>query len=308
MTDQRLARQIRNGRIDILIDLSLHTAGNRLLTFARKPAPVQISYLGYCGSSGVPTIDYWIGDDAVARDATAYAGERALSLGESFCCYRPPNDAPEPGDPPIQSNQFVTFGSFNTLAKITDDTIKAWAEIMRRLPEAHLVIHAKGAGEPSVARRLKEMLDRDRVQLIGQQPFERHLQIVRGVDIALDTFPFNGHTTTCHALWMGVPIVSRSGRVPTSRAGASLLRNVGLPDLTTDSYADYIERAIALAHDCDRLGAIRHPIIAAREDAILRTDERNNRYPRARTDVPARMEFVVRVVVRRYLRRLRCHR
>jgi protein O-GlcNAc transferase len=143
------------------------------------------------------------------------------------------------------------------LPKITDQMLGAWNMILDRLPRARLVIHARAAGEASVRSRLEGSLDPSRFTLIGQQSFARHLQTISSVDIGLDAYPFNGHTTTSHALWMGVPIITRSGSVPTSRVGASLMASVDLPELSTSSFEDYVGRAVELAQDLDGLVAIR---------------------------------------------------
>ncbi len=259
MSDKDVVSQIRRDEIDILIDLAGHTRGNRLLVFAYKPAPVQISYLGYPNTTGLSTIDYRITDalaDLVGK-ADELHTEKLIRMSRSFLCYIPPE-----GTPPVQkknSNSEITFGSFNNRPKISSDVIRLWADVLNRVPNSSLVLKAKQLSDSGVQEDLLKIfatngIDSDRIKFYGwvESSFN-HFELYNQIDIALDTFPYNGTTTTCEALWMGTPVVTLSGASHAGRVGVSLLTNVGLGDLIAESEEDYIEKAVALAKDTARL-------------------------------------------------------
>jgi predicted O-linked N-acetylglucosamine transferase (SPINDLY family) len=260
LDDERAAALIREDRIDVLVDLGGHT-NSRLLLFARRPAPAQATWIGYPNTTGLRQIDYRI-TDAIADppgEADALHTEKLLRLPDGFLCYRPPDEAPatDRADGP------VTFASFNNFSKVTPRAIDAWAEILRQVPQARLMLKAKGLNEPVMQERARESfvsrgIDAQRVEVSRQQPSRReHFEQYRSVDVALDTFPYNGTTTTCDALWMGVPVVSLAGRTHVSRVGASLLARVGLNELVAGSVDAYVGAAVELARDSTRLHALR---------------------------------------------------
>lgn len=262
--DEQAAERIRADGIDILIDLAGHTAGNRLLVFARKPAPVQVSYLGYPGSTGVSAIDYRLSD----RFADPADSTDVYRLPRTNWCFRETGDSPSVQPPPVIHNGRVTFGSFNILPKVSDSMLRLWSSILREVPGAHLLLKATAFAATSARERITQALsdqgiDAARLDLRGFAPSHaEHLSVYGQVDIALDTFPYHGTTTTCDALWMGVPVVTLAGQTHASRVGVSLLSNVGLPELIASSPQEYVRIAVELASDVNRLAALRREMRA----------------------------------------------
>jgi protein O-GlcNAc transferase len=260
MSDEALAERIRSDRIDILVDLAGHTAKNRLPVFASKPAPVQVTWLGYPNTTGLTAIDYRLVDAVTDPEAqgNAFSSETLLRLPGGFLCYGAPDDAPVPATPPGLPSGAVTFGSFNNPSKLSEATIDAWARLLARLPSARLLLKGKPFActvtRASFLERLRLCgIAKERVELVGWLPDQSHLALYNRVDIALDPFPYNGTTTTCEALWMGVPVVTLRGDRHAGRVGASLLTQIGLTDLIADSVEAYVETALALAGDPARL-------------------------------------------------------
>lgn len=264
-SDDAMAEQIRADGIDILVDLAGHTVGGRPLVFARKPAPVQATWIGYPNTTGLPSVDYRLTDEIAdpSGPIDALYVEKLVRLEQGFLCYRPPDSAPPPGPPPSSGSGHVTFGSFNTLPKVTDPTIALWARILHALPGSRLMLKAFGLAASSARARVMEAfarhsVDPARVSLLPPEiAVERHLARYSEIDIALDTLPYNGTTTTCEALWMGVPVVTLAGATHVARVGASLLSAAGLPELVARTPDDYVSKAVALAADPDRLRSLR---------------------------------------------------
>lgn len=268
VADASLAERIARDQIDILVDLAGHTAGNRLIVFARKPAPIQISWLGYPNTTGLSAMDYRLVDAVTdpSAEADRWASEELIRLENGFLCFEPPADAPLPCAPPCCASGTVTFGSFNNPAKLSPETLRVWAELLARVAGSRLLL--KGAGFAEEASR-EEFLSRfaecggdpQRVTLCGfLEGFVDHLGAYQCVDIALDPFPYNGTTTTCEALWMGVPTVTLLGSRHASRVGASLLTQIGLLQLIAPTVDAYVDTAAALAADPDRLAALRQTL------------------------------------------------
>jgi protein O-GlcNAc transferase len=267
MSDETLAEHIRRDRIDILVDLVGHTAKNRLAVFATRPAPVQVTWLGYPNTTGLTAIDYRLVDAVTDPDAQddALSSETLVRLPGGFLCYGAPDDAPRPAGPPHLSGGAVTFGSFNSPSKLSAVTLDAWARLLARLPEARLLLKGKPFAcavtrASFLERLLRRGVTKERVELVAWLPDQSHLALYNRVDIALDPFPYNGATTTCEALWMGVPVVALRGDRHVGRVGASLLTQVGLIDLVADSVEDYVEIATALAGDPARLADLRQSL------------------------------------------------
>src|SRR5262245_5556893 len=268
LSDQRLAERIRCDGIDILVDVAGHTAGNRLLVFARKPAPVQVTWLGYPNTTGLKAIDYRLVDAVTdpAGEADVWASETLVRLEDGFLCYGGLRDGPEPTPPPCLKTGVVTFGSFNNPAKVSTATFDAWAKLLSRLPQARLILKgisfADAATRALFFARLGERgVAADRIELVTWLPgATEHLALYHRVDIALDPFPFNGTTTTCEALWMGVPVITLRGHRHAGRVGASLLTQIGLTDLIANSIEEYVEIAVALAGNSGRLDDLRHAL------------------------------------------------
>ncbi len=265
MTDADLATAVREDRIDILVDLAGHTGGNRLLAFARRPAPVQLSWLGYPNTTGTEAIDARL-TDAIADPpgpSDALHSETLVRLPNGFLCYAPTADAPAIGAPPARSTGHVTFGSFNALAKITPAVVAAWARILLGVPGSRLVIKSGPLADAATRARYLEMLaaagvDAGRVDLRAWiDARSGHLGAYANIDIGLDPFPYNGTTTTCEALWMGVPVVTLAGDRHAGRVGASLLTRIGLAELVADTTDGYVETAVHFAGDLDGLPARR---------------------------------------------------
>lgn len=263
--DEQVAALMRGDGIDILVDLAGHTANNRLLVFARKPAPIQISYIGYATTTGLSAMDYritdaWTDPPGVTDD---HASETLVRLPHGFLCYTPtPEQIPVSSLPAAAAGR-ITFGSFNNLAKIKPQTIEAWSAILKAVPDSRLLLKNKSFKDGATCDHYLRKFDDhgvnpQRIELLPQViPVKDHLSTYHRVDIALDTFPYNGTTTTCEAIWMGVPVVTLTGKVHAARVGYSLLSRAGLPDYIADSVDQYIRIAVDLAGDIGRLAELR---------------------------------------------------
>ncbi len=262
MSDEAAARLVCDDRIDILIDLSGHTARNRLLMFARKPAPVQIAYVGYLNTTGLRAMDFRISDNRADPPGTSDAlhTEKILRMPATQWCYRPPADAPELSPPPVLQRGFATFGSLHRLTKVNRGVIELWARLLARQPGSELLIAGVPAG--STRQRICGQfasfgISAGRLHLFDRINFDDYMRLYEKIDIGLDAFPYNGATTTCESLWMGVPVVTLSGRYAAARSGASLLASVGLSDLVADTAEQFIEIAGNLAGNPGRLAELR---------------------------------------------------
>jgi protein O-GlcNAc transferase len=261
LSQERFAELVRADQIDILVDLSMHARTGRMMAFARKPAPVQVSYLAYCSTSGLDTMDYRLSDpylDPPGEDESVYF-ERTIRLPRSYWCYAGPAIAPPVGALPAATNGFVTFGCLNTYAKVTRPTLKTWARILREVPRSRLIIHSLEGIHRQHARHLfaAEGIDPDRLEFIAYMTGADYFAKYNQIDIALDPFPYAGGTTTCDALWMGVPVVSLTGKTAVSRGGLSILSNLGMREWVTDDPERYVAIAAGLARDPARLSQIR---------------------------------------------------
>lgn len=263
MSADAAAELIRGDTIDILIDLSGYTDGARLDIFARRAAPVQVGWLGYSGTTGVPAMDYILADRWVAPDGSdGEFSETPWRLPDSYLCFGTP-DYPAPAQLPASRNGRITFGSFNNIGKVGPRTVQTWLELLRAVPNSHLIIKSSKGG---LQGRLDELrsafaaggIDPARLQFIDRvTDFAAHLALYGEVDIALDPFPYNGTTTTCEALYMGVPVLTMCGDGFVSRVGESLIQGVGLPDWIAEDGADYVARAARMASDVDGLADLR---------------------------------------------------
>jgi predicted O-linked N-acetylglucosamine transferase (SPINDLY family) len=261
-SDVQLAECVRADGIDILVDLAMHTEDNRLPTFARKPAPVQVSWLAYPGSTGVGTIDYRFTDahlDPPGGEQSAALGGEPVLLPDAWCCYAPLLDFPPVGPLPALQEKAVTFGSFNQFGKIHRGLLLAWVELLRAVSDSRLLLVCPpGEAQERTGAFFEEQgIARTRVELIPPGPWPDYVRSIGRVDIALDSHPCNGLTTTCHQLWMGVPVVTWAGATAVSRAGSSLLHAVGLPELIAHSREEYLHLAAQLARDLPRLETLR---------------------------------------------------
>jgi len=265
-SDEEMARQIREDAIDILVDLAGHIGGNRLLVFARKPAPLEFTYLGYQNTTGMSAMDYRL-TDAIADPpgSDEFYSEKLLRLPTSFFCYQPPDRAPEVNALPALERGYVTFASLNHLSKLTDAALVAWASLLREVPRSRLLLlgYTPGVLETRLRNIFAEQgVDPERLQVINKRPRFAYLELHHGIDLALDTFPFNGHTTICDALWMGVPSVVLQGDRYAARFGSTALVNLALEDLIAKNVGEYVAIAAGLARDLPRLAALRRELRA----------------------------------------------
>jgi protein O-GlcNAc transferase len=259
--DAALAKIIHEDRIDILVDLTLHMAGNRLLVFARKPAPVQITWLGYCASTGLETMDYRLSDpylDPPEIDLSLYS-EQTLRLPETWWCYACAGPTPEPAPPPSDRAGHITFGCLNNFAKVSPGSLDLWAEILTAIPRSRMIIHSyPGSHLDAVRERFAAAgVSPDRLEFVPKLSWSEYVQTYGRIDIALDPFPYGGGITTCDALWMGVPLVTLAGQTPVGRGGRSILSNLGLAELAARRPRQYMQTAVTLAESPSRLSELR---------------------------------------------------
>jgi protein O-GlcNAc transferase len=264
LTDEQAAALICEDRIDILVDLAGHTADHRLLIFARKPAPVQVTWLGYCDTTGLDAIDYFFTDAHVDPPGTGdrFYTEKLIRLPDTFACFRPLEDAPPINALPALQRGHVTFASFHNLAKLSHPLLESWAQILTRVPGAHLRFCAFALGETPAQDRLRTFfaerdIDATRLEFRPWQSLHDYLVSHHEVDILLDAHPFNGHTANCHALWMGIPPITLTGSRHCGRMVTSLLHNTGLPELIAQTLEQYIDIATKLACDVEELSTLR---------------------------------------------------
>lgn len=280
--DRALAKLIHEDRVDILFELAGHTAYNRLGVFALKPAPLQVSYLGYPGSTGLPTMDFRITDAfADPRGTTDHLHtEKLIRVPECAWCFEPDAAAPAVSPLPVLKNGFVTFGCFNNMAKLNPALFETWAEILLRVPGSHLRLKARTLTDDGVRKELMAYftdrgIEENRLDFFGHtRKIIEHLSHYHSVDIALDSFPYHGTTTTCEAMWMGCPVVTRVGKAHVSRVGMSLLSAVGLQEFIADTREDYIEKAVALAGQTERLEELRTGMRERLRQSVLMDEKR----------------------------------
>jgi predicted O-linked N-acetylglucosamine transferase (SPINDLY family) len=272
LSDHDFLRLIRDDAIDILIDLSGHTGGNRLPVFAHRPAPVQATWIGYPNTTGLKEIDYRLVNGFTPPSQDASYTERLFRLPTTAACYDRHAGAPAPAPPPAAHTGFVTFGSFNSVKKLNDDVIRVWSAVLRAVAGSKLLIKSSGTREPEVRARLGDLFSRNGidagcVDFEGASPAPHHLERYAAVDIMLDSFPYTGGTTTRDALWMGVPVVTLFGEALSHRMSAELLRGVGLREWIAYSPDEYVSLAASLASDLDRLVSLR----AGQRDMLRQT-------------------------------------
>ncbi|MBI4696197.1 MAG: tetratricopeptide repeat protein [Gammaproteobacteria bacterium] len=276
--DEAVAAQIRADGIDILVDLAGHTANSRLLVLARKPAPIQLGYLGYPATTGLDTVDYRLTDARTEPPGTSerWYTEELVRLPNTLWCYQPFDDVPEVSALPALSNGCITFGSFNNFAKIGPRVIALWADVLKAVPGSRLLMICAPAGETQARIRdafARLEVDPSRLILHGRVPRPAYLQIFALADIALDPFPCNGGTTTCDALWMGLPVIALIGETFLSRASYSVLHAAGLTEYAANDVAGYVALAARTAADPQALAARRASMRAQlRESPLMRAD------------------------------------
>lgn len=264
-TDTELVRQISDDRIHILVDLAGHTTNNRLMVMMQKPAPIQIQYIGYLFSTGIDRIDYWMTDAWTDPPGLSdeVSAETIIRLPRGYLCYQPNKQAPDVSQAPWEKNSYITFGSFNHVSKISDMAFELWVEVLLANPDTHLVLKNESfLDEPTRKEWLdrfgKKGIGRNRVRLLGiTKSVVEHLGLYSRIDIGLDTMPYNGTTTTCEALWQGVPVITLPGNTHCGRQGISLLSQVGLYDLIAHSRDNFLSIASKLVDSPEKISEIR---------------------------------------------------
>jgi predicted O-linked N-acetylglucosamine transferase (SPINDLY family) len=263
-SDEQLAGLIRDDRVDILVDLAMHTSKNRLLVFARKPAPVQVTWLAYPGTTGLSTIDYRLTDpylDPPGLFDDCYS-EESFRLPETFWCYDPLTDQPPVNALPATADGVITFGCLNSFCKVNDECLALWARVLRAVPQSRMLLHAPldPARERVLAKLQEHGVPASRVEFVSRKPRHEYLRLYHRIDVALDPLPYNGGTTTLDAFWMGVPSLTLLGKTALGRAGWSQLCNLGLKDLAADTPQGLVDRAVQLAADPPGLQELRRTL------------------------------------------------
>ena len=257
LPDAELAARIAQDQIDVLVDLATHSAGTRLGMFVRKPAPLQVTWMAYPGSSGLTRMDYRFTDPVLDPPGATdhFYTEQSIRL-ETFWCFEPPADSPAVRPLPAEKNGYVTFGCLNNFAKVNDALLELWREILEAIPDSRMVLRLpKG----KITARVREKLGVNPARITGLPAESRlkYLSYYHRIDLALDPFPYTGHSTTLDGLWMGVPLVTLAGPTVVSRGSLSILSNLGLAELAVKNKADYVALAVALAQDRPRLRELR---------------------------------------------------
>jgi protein O-GlcNAc transferase len=260
-TDEQIASMVRQDRIDILVDLAMHMSRNRILVFAHKPAPVQVTWLAYPGTTGLTTIDYRLTDPYLDPPGLFdhYYSESSYRLPHTFWCYDPGTEEPALAPLPALQNSFITFGCLNNFCKVNDGVLDLWARVLNAVPGSRLLLLAKEGRhrQRTIDYLAKQGIAAERVSFSSFKPRPEYLALYHQIDIGLDTIPYNGHTTTLDALWMGVPVITLVGGTVVGRAGLSQLTNVNLQELIAAKAEDYVRIAVDLAGDLPRLQAMR---------------------------------------------------
>jgi len=263
MADKVAANLIADDKVDILVDLSGHTAGNRLGVLAFKPAPIQVSYLGYPDTTGMEQVDYRLSDRiADPLQSQQFYSEELVYLPNGFLCYRPIDIDVPISKLPSAEKGYITFGSFNNSAKVNPLIAALWAEVLRQIEDSRLILKFNGGDDELVRGRVFDLfkkygIEAKRVDIFGWKRLDEHLKLYNELDIGLDTYPYNGTTTTCEAAWMGVPTLSLTGKHHCSRVGRSMLSRLGLDFFSASTPKEYVSKACALAKDTKALAAIR---------------------------------------------------
>jgi len=265
MQSTKAGELIYEDQLDILIDLAGHTYENLLKIFAMKPAPIQMTYLGYPGTTGLETVDFRITDRIVdPEDDTRHYTEKHIQMPSPFICYQPPENAPEISELPMIKNGYITFGSFNYLGKINHSVIQLWCSLLKKIPTARLILKSRPFHDKHVQKKFKQLfisngIEKKRLDFRKTVPeIKNHLSHYQDIDIALDPFPYNGTTTTCESLWMGVPVLTISGHCHAARVGTSLLQSIGLNEWVAQNPDIFIQKAVLLEKQQGLLSELRH--------------------------------------------------
>jgi predicted O-linked N-acetylglucosamine transferase (SPINDLY family) len=261
LSDEALADLVRSDQIDILVDLEMHVANNRLLMFARKPAPVQVAWLGYPGTTGLSTMDYRLTDPYLDPPGLfdSYYAEESVRLPDTFWCYDPLTDQPPVNELPALENGVITFGCLNNFCKINDSCLALWGDVLQAVPQSRFLLRAP-AGETRdhvLARLQRKGIEAARIEFVDRVPRQEYLKLYHRIDLGLDPLPYNGHTTSLDAFWMGVPVLTLVGKTVVGRAGWSQLCNLGLQELAAETPEQFVALSARLAADLPRLQNLR---------------------------------------------------
>lgn len=279
----QLFDRIQQDAIDVLIDLAGLTSGNRLDVFTLSAAPVQVTYLGYPSTTGLKTIDYRLVDSITDPETVSekWHAEKLYRLPGCFLCFRPPSEPLEIGEAPCVANGYVTFGTFNKISKITDKAIGLWVKILQAIPDSRLVLKSVGLEKPIEQERIKRrfasagLKQLDKLVLYGfVATRSQHLSLYNELDIALDTFPYNGTTTTMQAIYMGMPVIALEGRSHVARVSQSILHAIGADELIAMNELDYVDKAVQLANDKARIGHYKNTLRSRFENSSIRDEKR----------------------------------
>jgi predicted O-linked N-acetylglucosamine transferase (SPINDLY family) len=272
LNDAQLADAVRADQVDVLVDLSMHAFGSRLLTFARKPAPVQVTYLAYCSTTGITGMDYRLTDRYLdpPGEPRDYS-EQSVYLPDTYWCYQPFR-VPESLQPASAGGgQTLTFGCLSNSAKLSEPALAAWAALLHAVPGAKLLLHARQGGQRDRVQQLlaAKGIGPERLEFVDRVSAPEYYRTYQRIDVVLDPFPYGGGTTTCDALWMGVPVVTLAGRIAVGRGGVSILSNVGLPELIAQDVGQYVTIAAELGRDTARRAALREGLRARMQQSPL---------------------------------------
>ncbi|MBF0450142.1 MAG: tetratricopeptide repeat protein [Candidatus Magnetomorum sp.] len=264
MDDGTLSNQIRSDGIDILVDLAGHTANSRVLVMTHQPAPIQITYLGYPTTTGLKHVDYRLTDAEVdpLGESDTFHIEKLIRLEPHFFCFPPLGNRIPVSPLPALEKKHITFGGFHNTSKLSDAVVKLWSSVLRQIPAASLLLQAAAYDDPDIVRHFQSCFEKygvssNRVQYMGRLPFDHYLRLHHQIDIMLDTFPWTGHTTSCHALWMGIPILTLEGNRHASRIGQCLMKALGLPEWIAMDHQSFIEKAYDFSQKIKELDKIR---------------------------------------------------
>jgi protein O-GlcNAc transferase len=261
LPDDRLAERIREDQVDILVDVALHMAGTRLPVFARKPAPIQVTWLGYPSTTGLSRIDYRLTDQYLdpPGETDGFYSERSIRLPDSFWCYHPLIETAEVNELPALKNGRITFGCFNHFVKVTQASVELWAEVLRAIADSKLVVLClEGKHRDEFRGKFEKLgVDPNRLDFVGRAPMPEFFKFFHRADLCLDSIPYPGHTTGLDGLWMGVPAVTLAGATSCARGGVSILTNVGLPELIARTPREYVDLNVKLAGDIPKLAEMR---------------------------------------------------
>ncbi|KPA15717.1 TPR repeat-containing protein [Candidatus Magnetomorum sp. HK-1] len=264
MDDSVLAHQIRSDGIDILVDLAGHTANSRVHVMALQPAPIQITYLGYPTTTGLKQIDYRLTDIIVDPEGESdeFHTEKLIRLTPHFFCFPPLGNLIPVSPLPALEKKHICFGGFHNTSKISDKVILLWSNVLKQVPDSNMMLQAAAYDDPDIVRYFQSCFEnhgisKNRVKCVGTLPFDHYLRLHHHIDIMLDTFPWTGHTTSCHALWMGIPILTLKGNKHSSRIGQCLMNALDMPEWIADDHDSFVEKAHRFSQDFNKLNKIR---------------------------------------------------